>query len=123
MNIAEILRKLADIADKAQDPAIPDDKIQNPAQLSPTAGGMPVDNVNNQDAGADDAVMVPPLQLKTELLKRAVGVDNIYDEGEPRADEAHENQTATDELAILKNRAGIPTAAVMELDNDELLDD
>ena len=121
MNIAEILRKLADVVDQAQDPARPDDQIQNPAQLSPTAGGMPVDNVDNEDLAADDAVMVPPLQLKTELLKRAVGVDNIYDEGEPRADQAHDH--GEDEVAVMKRHAGIPMAAVMELDNDELLDD
>jgi hypothetical protein len=121
MNIAEILRKLADVVDRAQDPAVPDDQIQNPVQLSPTAGGMPVDNVDNKDLGADDAVMVPPLQLKTELLKRAVGVDNIYDEGEPRADQAHDH--GEDEVAQIKKHAGIPVAAVIELGNDEIFDD
>jgi hypothetical protein len=52
-----------------------------------------------------------------------VGIDNIYDPGEPRADEAHENQSCDDEIAMLKNRAGIPVAAVMELGNDEIFDD
>lgn len=122
MNVAEILRKLADVVDRAQDPGTPDEKIQNPAQLSPTAVGMPVDNVNNQGAGADDAVMVPPLQLKTELLKRAVGVDNIYDPGEARADQAHDNQDK-DMIIVLKKNAGVPTAAVMELSNDDIFDD
>lgn len=119
MNIAEILRTLADIADRAQDPARPDDQIQNPAELSPTAAGMPIDNVHNQDAGADDEVMIPPLQLKTELLKRAVGVDNVFDPGEARADQAH----ADDEIAVIKRHAGVPVAAVMELGNDEITDD
>jgi hypothetical protein len=118
MNIAEILRKMADIADQAQDPGQPDDQIQNPATLSAVSVGVPVDNPDNQDAGEGDPVMVPPLQLKTELLKRAVGVDNIYDPGEPRADQAHD-----DDIQTLRKNAGIPVAAVMELDNEELTDD
>jgi len=121
MNIAEILRKLADIADNQSDPGRPDDRIQNPAELGTVPGGLPVDAVNNTDAGEDDEVMVPPLQLKLELLKRAVGVDNVYDQGESRADQAHDS--GADEIMTLKKNAGVPIAAVMELDNDELLDD
>lgn len=121
MNIAEILRKMADIVDRAQDPGEPDAAIQNPAQLSPTAAGVEVDTVQNQDAGEGDPVMVPPLQLKTELLKRAVGVDNIYDPGEPRADQTHDH--GEDELEMIRRRAGIPVAAVMELTNQEITDD
>ena len=119
MNIAEILRKLADIADSGasgnnQEP-------QNVARLSTASAGLPIDNPENQDAGEGDPVMVPPLQLKTELLKRAVGVDNIYDPGEPRADQTHDH--GEDEVAIMKRRAGIPVAAVMELSNQEITDD
>jgi hypothetical protein len=121
MNIAEILRKMADIADRVQDPSKPDDKIQNPADLSAASAGLPVANPNNQDAGADDAVMVPPLQLKTELLKRAVGVDNIYDPGEPRADQAQDG--ADHEIQHIRRMAGVPMAAVMELGNEEITDD
>ena len=121
MNIAEILRKLADVVDQAQDPSRPDDSIQNPARLSVTSVGQPVDNVDNQDAGEDDAVMIPPLQLKTELLKKAVGVDSVFDPGEPRADQAHDNQH--DELEIIRRHAGVPMAAIQELSNDEVLDD
>ena len=121
MNIAEILRKLADVVDQSQDPGRPDDSIQNPARLSATSVGQPVDNVDNQDAGEDDPVMIPPLQLKTELLKKAVGVDSVFDPGEPRADEAHDNQH--DELEIIRRHAGVPMAAIQELSNDEILDD
>jgi hypothetical protein len=121
MNIAEILRKLADVVDQAQDPGRPDDSIQNPAKLSATSVGQPVDNPDNQDAGEDDPVMIPPLQLKTELLKKAVGVDSVFDPGEPRADEAHDNQH--DELEIIRRHAGVPMAAIQELSNDEILDD
>lgn len=120
MNIAEILRKLADIADQADNPAVPDEKIQNPAQLSPTSVGTPVPAPDNEDAGADDDVMIPPLQLKTELLKKAVGVDSVFDPGEPRADEAHDNQP--DELDRLKRHAGVPVVAIAELGDDEPLE-
>ena len=121
MNIAEILRKLADIAEREADPGRPDDKIENPAELTAVNAGLPVDTPCNQDAGTNDEVMIPPLQLKMELLKRAVDVDNVFDADGPRADEAHDN--VNDELSIIKRRAGIPVAAVMELSNDEPLDD
>jgi hypothetical protein len=56
--------------------------------------------------------MVPPLQLKLELLKRAVGVNNIYDT--ERADETHDAaDTGTDELDIIKKNAGIAPQAVI----------
>ena len=121
MKIAELLRRVADAVEQEQDPGRPDDSVQNPAELEPISVGLAVDTPCNADAGADDELYVPPLQLKMELLKRAVDVDNIYDAGEPRADQAHENQQ--DELAALRRNAGIPMAAVMELSNDELLDD
>lgn len=122
MKISDVLRHVATAIEQAEDPGQPDPQIRNPAQLRPSAGGMPIDNVDNADLGADDEVMIPPLQLKMELLKRAVDVDNVFDEDGPRADQAHENQTV-DEIAVLRSRAGIPTAAVMELSNDEPLDD
>jgi hypothetical protein len=106
-----------------QDPGQPDPKLQNPAKMSAASAGLEVDAPDNQDVGADDAVMIPPLQLKVELLKRAVGVDNVYDEGGPRSDQTHDHASFDDELAVMKNRAGIPVAAVMELGNDEILDD
>ena len=125
MNIAEILRKLADVVDRAQNPAEPDEKIQNPAELEPVAisaasAGQPVATPDNQDAGADDDVMIPPLQLKTELLKKAVGVDSVYDEGEPRADECHDSEE--DELSAIRRIAGVPVISISELSDDEPLD-
>jgi len=122
MKIADVLRQVADAIEQ-QDAGEPDASIQNPAALSavPTGPyGGEVDAPCNPDAGADDEVMIPPLQLKMELLKRAVGVDNVYDPGEPRADEADGSE---DDIQRMRRHAGIPVAAVMELGNDELLDD
>ena len=119
MNIAEILRKIADIADRAEDPGQPDERIQNPARLSVTAVGREVPAPENQDAGAEDPVMIPPLQLKTELLKRAVGVDSVFDPGEARADEVHGGE---DELDVIRRHAGVPVVAISELSDDEPLE-
>ena len=123
MKIADVLRQVADVLDQQQDPGRPDDQIQNPAKLGAVPTGPYGDGVeapDNQDAGADDEVMIPPLQLKMELLKRAVGVDNVYDPGEPRADETHGGE---DDIQRMRRHAGIPVAAVMELGNDEIFDD
>jgi hypothetical protein len=120
MKIADVLRQVADAIEQQENPAVPDQQIQNPARLSPTAAGQEVDAPDNQDAGADDAVMIPPLQLKTELLKKAVGVDSVYDAGEARADQAHDN--SEDELDIIRRHAGVPVVAISELSDDEPLE-
>jgi len=127
MQIGEILRKLADIVDKNDNPAQPDDQVVNQAKMEPIDDGqLPVEQPHNQDAGQDDEQMVPPLQLKLELLKRAVGVNNIYD-GE-RADETDNAPQAgedIDELEIIKKNAGLnPSAVVISAaGDDEPLDD
>lgn len=127
MKISDIFRKLADVIDQEQNPAAPDPRLQNPAVLAAVDAGPYGDGVeapDNADAGADDDVFVPPLQLKLELLKRAVGVDNIYDEGEPREDdveEPHEHGHGhhhMDELARMKQ-----LAAINMIGDDEPLDD
>jgi hypothetical protein len=127
MKISDIFRKLADVIDQEQNPGSPDPRLQNPAVLAAVDAGPYGDGVevpDNQDAGADDDVFVPPLQLKLELLKRAVGVDNIYDEGEPRADDVEQPQEHghghghMDELARMKQ-----LAAINMIGDDEPLDD
>jgi hypothetical protein len=127
MKISDIFRKLADVIDQEQNPGAPDPQLQNPAVLAAVDAGPYGDGIDapdNADAGADDEVFVPPLQLKLELLKRAVGVDNIYDEGEPRADDVeqpHEHGHGhhhMDELARMKQ-----LAAINMIGDDEPLDD
>jgi hypothetical protein len=103
MKISDLLRRAADAVDQQEHPGRPDPRLQNVAQMSPASAGVEVDTVDNADAGADDEVMVPPLQLKLELLKRAVGVDNVYDN--QRADEVTDN--SDDELAAIRRNAGI----------------
>ena len=104
----------------------------------------PDGTASGNDQSPED-LFVPPLQQKMELLKKAVGVENIYDDGGPSEQEdtnADENANAPtpeeeDALARLMQRAGMQkpasntnpsvynrNAAVMqELTNDEPLDD
>jgi hypothetical protein len=86
MNIAEILRGLADkIASVEQGASI------GVHRLAP----VEVDNTDH----TDDAVMITPLQQKQELLKKAAGVESFYDE---------EDTEESDPLDIVKKNAGMP---------------
>ena len=88
MRAAEILRQLADIIDKAEDPT---QVMAQPAvEIDLETDSEQDDQINVQD------VMVPPLQQKMELLKKVSGVNNIYDDGEE-----------PDELDDIKKNAGI----------------
>ena len=105
MNIAEILRGLADkIASMEAGQAAPTQSMGQ-AQLQP----VEVDNTDH----TDDAVMIAPLQQKIELLKKSVGVPNAFDDAEAGA---------PDELELIKRNAGVPTIAIQMAgeDNDVL---
>ena len=134
MKVADILRTLANNLDHAEGGA-PDPRIQNPGAL------IDVDIVANTDAekpspngttasGNDrepEELFLPPLQQKQELLKKAVGVENVYDDGRP-SDASDENAEAPtpeqeDLLDRIKRMAGVPVAAIQELSNDEVFDD
>ena len=136
MKIADILRTIAANLDHPQGGA-PDPRIQNPAQLidvdvvgsdqehSSPNGTTPSGN----DKGPED-VFLPPLQQKQELLKKAVGVENVYDDGGPvEQDQAEKAQTEAgdsdeeDIVGRIKQLSGVPTAALQELSNDEVFDD
>lgn len=95
MNIAEILRGLADkIASMETGQEAPTQSMGQ-AQLQP----VEVDNTDH----TDDAVMIAPLQQKIELLKKSVGVPNAFD---------GEEQDQPDELELMKRNAGVPTVAI-----------
>lgn len=120
MKISDIFRQVADAIDQQEAPGGADERLQNRAEMSPASAGLEIDNPDNQDAGADDEVMVPPLQLKLELLKRAVGVDNVYDD--QRADETHDGNMESDPLDALRKNAGIQAAVTHEMADDEPLE-
>lgn len=113
MKIADILRRLADKVEQE------DARDHNPVpELSGTAAGDQIEAPKNSDAAEGDDNFVPPLQLKLELLKRAVGVDNVYDD--QRADQVT-GDDSEDEIAIMQRRAGI--VPVMMAVDDEPFDD
>jgi hypothetical protein len=143
MKVSDILRRLADNIDGHGDGGQPDPAIQNPAQLSAVPTGQnvivvdtDVDNKpspNGTTASGNDKApaeqFLPPLQMKQELLKKAVNVENVYDDGTATDQDEEDQQQAatTQELDDIVNRikqlSGIPTAAVQELGNDEVFDD
>ena len=120
MRIGDIVHKIAEIIDAVEQPE--------------KDGVTPAGN----DREPED-LFVPPLQQKMELLKKAVGVENIYDDGRPgEQGDVNANAPTPEEeeaLAQLMQRAGVQQkshtvsnygrdAAVMqELTNDEPLDD
>jgi hypothetical protein len=145
MKISDILRMAADAFDGRAPGAAPDTNLQNPAELEVVEipGQEPVEVVANVDyadtkhdpagttpSGNDkepEDLFIPPLQQKQELLKKAVGVENIYDDGRP-GEEGDANADAPtpeeeDVLEKIKRMAGVPVAAVQELSNDEVFDD
>lgn len=135
MNIADILRKFADLVDQAQSNQ-PDAKIQNPGTLTPAVDDLAQAFDKSDDTTATgnqkepDDIFLPPLQQKQELLKKAVGVENIYDDGtesDPASQSDTTEQDADDQrgdlLDRIKKLSGIPTAAVQELSNDDIFDD
>jgi len=105
MKAAEILRKLADMIDTHSDGG------DRPGNSVPHAELEPVeaDNTDNTET----TVFVAPLQAKMELLKKSVGEPSIYDTDEP-CDSAEDA-----ELALIKQRAGVPVVAVSEMADDE----
>ena len=137
MKIADILRTIAANLDHAPGGA-PDPRIQNPAQMIDVAVGPDADTAESPNgvtaSGNDKApenLFVPPLQQKQELLKKAVGVENMYDDGGPEHQHAEDTQetdpeteqTQQDIVDRIKQLSGVPKAAVQELANDEVFDD
>jgi len=144
MKIADVLRRLADNIDGHAEGGQPDPALQNPAQLSAIPTGQ---NVIVVDTDADDKPspngttasgndkapaeqFLPPLQMKQELLKKSVGVENVYDDGtateqdqEDQAQQDDMSQERDDIVNRIKQLSGIPLAAVQELSNDEVFDD
>jgi hypothetical protein len=131
MKIADILRTLANNLDHAQGGA-PDPRIQNPAELidvtviaDPSADQY---SSGKTASGNDETptVFMPPLQQKQELLKKAVGVENVYDDGSPVEQDNEPNDDSVnghDIVDRIKKLSGIPTVAIQELSNDEVFDD
>ena len=102
MKMADILR---DLADKL-------DHIEGGDTTGDNMGKEASDFQHDVDDGAESgdheveltSVMIPPLQAKLELLKKATGVDNVYDnEG---SDELDDIKKLTGIQAVVQHEAG-----------------
>lgn len=111
MKLADIMRQLADRID------------QRDAAVSPNTGELLTPD--------HDGTFLPPLQAKVELLKKAVGVENKYDEmaQEQEQDPEASNHKVTpmepeeaDALERMKRAAGVNAVALSELADDEPLE-
>ena len=126
MKVGEILRTIADAMDRADlAGSVPQARgdLQNfsqPEQVTVT------DNVEDPED-----LFLPPLQMKLELLKKAVGVENVYDDGpdtdQEEPEEIGDASTQSDsgfeqELAKMKKAAGLNTVVISDLSDDEPLE-
>ena len=126
MKISELLRSLVDMVDRAelvhQVPRARNDlgNFSNPEEVE----------VSNNTEDPED-LFLPPLQMKMELLKKAVGVENVYDDGsdadreesgEVGSPETQQDSGFESELAKMKKAAGLNAVVVAELDDDEPLE-
>jgi hypothetical protein len=114
MKASEILRRLADVIDQKSQPAEPEEPSGD-SDLIPTPKGT----------------FLPPLQGKFELLKKAVGVDNIYDENVGRVADDPEasnhkvtpmSAEETQALERMKKAAGVNALIISDLSDDEPLE-
>lgn len=115
-NLSQLFRQLADLIDAKQQQSEPHD-VPSVDYLDEPASGEHHDASGEVEQPED--LFVPPLQLKMELLKKAVGVENIYDDGQEDEDEQH----SYNELDAIKRNAGLINPVVMsELGDDEPLE-
>ncbi len=79
------------------------------------------DSTELNDTEVEDGVFLPPLQLNTELMKKAVGVDNVIDS--ESAEDCGEYEGEWQELAAdpedeqlmaIRRNAGLPIVAEIE---------
>ena len=91
MKAVEIIRNLLDLIDQEEQ------QEQQPVIVN--INNSTAEQEPNHEEVIDDnvGVFVPPLQQKLELMKKAQGVESVYDE-EPDQD---------DEVAVIKRIAGI----------------
>jgi hypothetical protein len=96
------------------------DKLE---QINPSADVEPVEQ---EPEHVKQPMMIPPLQAKLELLKKAVGVKSVYDdEVEDRDGEVGYTcggAESNSELDTLKKNAGISPTAIHLASDDEPLE-
>jgi hypothetical protein len=126
MRASEILRRLADVIDAKETGGEGTTIVNRPGQEE-VAQGQPTDTAGIEgQAQVNVKTMVPPLQQKLDLMKHLAGITSTGVEGgaEP---EVCEICGATpcgcegpeDELAVMKQNAGIKPTVIALADEDE----
>jgi len=107
MKMADILHKIADLLDQTEGESEHADRPENTGKTSDVFQ-------NDVDSGAESGnkdvavtgVMIPPLQAKLEILKKATGMDNAFD------------SEGSDELDDIKKLTGIKAVVQHEASED-----
>lgn len=121
MNVAEILRKLANVVDGAESGS-PQHIAQQVPHQDQSAELHPVtaDNGENK-AVINTKSMVAPLQQKLDIMKRLAGEDSACPSCgcSPCGCEPEGMAQQPDELDVIRQNAGIPTFTIVAADEDE----
>lgn len=123
MKASEILRKMADIIDSKESGQQSNTEITNRPEIVDVEVSAPADAGGIEgDAQVNTRSMVAPLQQKLELLKKAAGVDNMYDGEEECCDACGQTPCGceSDELDVMKRNAGIPVAIQVSAEDNEI---
>lgn len=89
MKISDVLRKVADAIQSNQESTAFKGRLE-PVELAQSATAAEPTGPEKTPAGTvanPTELFLPPLQQKQELLKKAVGVQNVYDDGTPEYQE------------------------------------
>jgi hypothetical protein len=108
MNMAEILRKLADVVD------------QQGAEMQDEPGAATSQVQTGEPVEVNVKPMVPPLQQKLDIMKKLAGIETGEEEGctECGCDPC-ECDDGEDEMSIMKRNAGIAPVTITLADEDE----
>ena len=122
MRASEIIRKIADMLDAQETNQSSSTEITNRPGIEGVPVGQPADTQGIEgQAGVNTKSMVAPLQQKLDLMKRIAGEDDACTScgcSPCGCTPDGTTQDPTDELAIMKQNAGIKIAAV-EASEDE----
>ena len=118
MKISDLLRDFADthllrsIAD-AVDEQSEKEKSKEVTEPITTPSIVDGDNVD-----APEGVFIPPLQQKIEMLKKATGVENVYDDEDDKKVQP-ERHSYPDPMQQLRRNAGLNSNVLDNLAHDD----
>ena len=118
MKISDLLRDFADthllrgIADAADEQS-EKEETEEPAAPTVVKAEPEGDNID-----APDNVFIPPLQQKIEMLKKATGVENVYDDEDDK-DVQPERHSYPNVMTQMRKNAGLNPTVLNQLVHDD----